>query len=119
MDDLGREAVVEIGDAEQLLASGRAVVTVTPDVCPEVGEPLEVLIVRTRRVLFAVESRCPHARLPLAGGNVRGRSLRCAGHGRRFDLRTGTERSGRAPRRGCLRTFAVRITDGRLFLTLR
>ena len=41
MDDLGREAVVEIGDAEQLLASGRAVVTVTPDVCPEVGEPLE------------------------------------------------------------------------------
>jgi len=116
MDAVGHETVVDLGDAADILASGRAVVTVTPDQCPDVAEPLEVLVVRTRRGLFAVESRCPHGLRPLGDANVRGRGVRCAGHGRRFDLRTGAQRSGR---RGCLRTFDVRVADGRLLLAVR
>ena len=116
MDALDGEAAVDLGDAGELLASGRAVVTVTRDQCPDVAESLEVLIVRTRRGLFAVESRCPHALRPLGDANVRGRGVRCAGHGRRFDLRTGAQRPAR---RGCLRTFDVRVEGGRLLLAVR
>ena len=110
-----RAGAVELGAAAELLTTGRAVVTVTPDQCPRLDQALEVLIVRTRRTLFAVESRCPHFGRGLADAAVRGRGIRCAGHGRRFDLRPGA--AGRS-RRGCLRTFEGWVEDGRLLLRI-
>ena len=108
--------VVDVGAAADLLATGRAVVTVPGDCGPGVREALEVLIVRTRRGLFAVESRCPHFGYRLAESTVRGRGIRCAGHGRRFDLRAAG--SGRQARRGCLRTFEVWIEGERVLLRI-
>jgi nitrite reductase/ring-hydroxylating ferredoxin subunit len=75
-------AAVEMCSEEELGRRGRLVVRL-PD------PPIDVLVVATGRHVFAVENRCPHLGSPLDGGDVRGRSIICAEHGRRFDLASG------------------------------
>ncbi len=38
---------------------------------------------------YAVENRCPHLGLPLAGGRLDGTNITCPFHGSKFDLQTG------------------------------
>jgi nitrite reductase/ring-hydroxylating ferredoxin subunit len=38
---------------------------------------------------YAVENRCPHLGLPLAGGRVQDGTITCPFHGSRFDICTG------------------------------
>ena len=95
------------GSADTLLAKGRTLA--------HFGD-IEVLVVRTRRGIFAVENRCPHMVRRLSDAVVSGRNVICAGHYRRYDLATGRpagRSTSRAPR---LRTFDVAVVAGRLRL---
>ncbi|AJF62091.1 Dioxygenase, ferredoxin subunit [archaeon GW2011_AR15] len=38
---------------------------------------------------FAIDSRCPHHGIDLAGGYLNGKIVTCPGHGWEFDLETG------------------------------
>ena len=98
------------GSAYELCSEGRALA--------HFGET-EVLVVRTRRGIFAVESRCPHMGRRLHDAALSRNKVICMGHGRHYDLASGrpAARTGsRAPR---LRTFDVAVFDGRLWLAPR
>lgn len=51
------------------------------------GERL--LVVNAGGTPFVVVDECPHVRVSLAGGTLRGTSFECPMHGGRFDLRSG------------------------------
>lgn len=74
---------------------------------------LPVLLIRRGGVVFAVENRCAHMGCPLAAGELDGYVLRCPCHDWRFDLRDGKFLD--APELA-LRTYAVKIKDGKVFL---
>ncbi|NKQ51545.1 Rieske (2Fe-2S) protein [Amycolatopsis sp. K13G38] len=101
--------VFDLGRADEVLAGGRARVTLGPDETP-------VLIVRTWRGVFAMRNSCPHRARPLDEATVRGRLVRCPFHGREYDLRGGRCRS--APREPGLRVYRAWIRGGRLFVAL-
>ena len=89
-------SILDLGPERAVLAGGRAVVTVGRRDTP-------VLIVRTRKGIFAVEDRCPHAGFSLADGAARRRSIRCSRHGREYDLVSGACRTH--PRSRPARTY--------------
>lgn len=84
-----------------------------------------VLLIRHRDRIFAVESRCPHMRLPLKRATVSDDfTLTCPWHHSAFDLHTGDMRAwapwpalvgpalGAMRRRRDLRTWPARLSDG-------
>ena len=76
-----------------------------------------VLVVRAGRGLAAVENECPHLGQQLSDGQVRGRVIRCAAHGYRWDLVTGQSVQGlRLQRRRPLREVPVRLVGDRIML---
>ena len=76
-----------------------------------------VLVVRAGRALAAVENECPHLGQQLSDGQVRGRVIRCAAHGYRWDLVTGQSVQGlRLQRRRPLREVPVRLVGDRILL---
>lgn len=100
---------VDLGDAQELLATARAVCEV---------DGVQLLLIRVRKAVFAIENTCPHLARRLDDATLRRYRLHCHGHGRQYDLRTGAERSWQhRPGRG-LRRFPVRVADGRLLVTL-
>jgi nitrite reductase/ring-hydroxylating ferredoxin subunit len=102
---------VDAGPATELVARGRSLASF--------GD-VEVLVVRTRRGVFAVENSCPHiASRSLFEASASGRTLVCHGHGRRFDLRSGEPLRGRPTCGSGLGTFDVTIDGGRLWLSPR
>jgi nitrite reductase/ring-hydroxylating ferredoxin subunit len=98
-------ASVDGSPADVLLRSGRTL--------SRLGDT-EVLVVRTRRGVFAVENRCPHLGRRLADARVSGRTLVCPGHQRRYDLASGGLLGRQLTPTAPLRTFAVEIADGQL-----
>jgi nitrite reductase [NAD(P)H] small subunit len=98
---------VDVASAEELFRHRRLVVTP-----PDLGTA--ILVVLTRRGVFAVENRCPHRGARLDDAGIRGRTVTCPMHGRRYDLRSGRCSSGAiaAP----LRTFPARIVAGRVLV---
>jgi nitrite reductase (NADH) small subunit len=74
----------------------------------------EVAIFRTAddRV-FALLDRCPHKGGPLSQGIVFGDSVACPLHNWTIGLATG---EAREPDHGCTARFAVKLTDGEVFL---
>jgi nitrite reductase/ring-hydroxylating ferredoxin subunit len=97
---------VDVGPADRLLADGRVLAQV---------DGVDVLVVRTRRGIFAVENQCPHTGRHLTDAAVSGAKLTCMGHRRRYDLR-----SGRAATRGTgIRIFDASILGERLWLAPR
>jgi 3-phenylpropionate/trans-cinnamate dioxygenase ferredoxin component len=64
--------------------------------------------------LFAIHDICTHDGETLTGGPVEGTEIICPRHGARFSLRTGDVLS--PPAYEPVRTFGVRIADGRLWL---
>ena len=65
--------------------------------------------------VFALLDRCPHKGGPLSQGIVFGRKVACPLHGWNIGLDDG---NAVAPDVGCARTYAVRLTDGVVWLKL-
>jgi nitrite reductase/ring-hydroxylating ferredoxin subunit len=104
--------VLDLGPVDEVLPRGRARVEVGRD-----GTP--VLIVRNRRGVFAMRNRCPHRGVRLDDAKVRGKSIKCAFHGREYDLRSGDCRSKPPGRRdGRLTTYRCWVDRGRLLLAV-
>lgn len=101
-------AGIDLGPAAELLADGRAQVRIWP------GGP-GILVVKTRRGVFAMEDQCPHLGSPLADAAVRGRRIRCAAHGREYDMVSGACRSGRS---GRLLTYPCWVEHGHVFVAV-
>jgi 3-phenylpropionate/trans-cinnamate dioxygenase ferredoxin component len=66
--------------------------------------------------LYAIEDVCTHDGAELAGGPLVGDQLVCPRHGARFCLRTG--RALTPPAYAAVRTFPVRVKDGRVEIEL-
>ena len=64
--------------------------------------------------LFAIHDICTHDGETLTGGPVEGTEIVCPRHGARFSLRTGEVLA--PPAYESVRTYGVRIADGRLWL---
>jgi nitrite reductase/ring-hydroxylating ferredoxin subunit len=52
-------------------------------------EGASIVVIRTRKGIFAYQDRCPHAYWPLSQGAVTNGVLECPGHGWEFDVETG------------------------------
>jgi 3-phenylpropionate/trans-cinnamate dioxygenase ferredoxin subunit len=65
-----------------------------------------ILVCRASDRLYAIEDRCPHAGVSLAGGRLAGFVLECPLHGGRLDVRDGSPVD--APIRRAAERFAVR-----------
>jgi nitrite reductase/ring-hydroxylating ferredoxin subunit len=106
----GMLAAIDIGDASEVLAGGRAVVQV-----PELGD-VAVLVVRTRRGLFAVENSCPHTGRSMSDAKARGRYLTCPGHQSRYRLEAGSVNGADRGSARTLKPYRVWISGGRLYI---
>ena len=65
---------------------------------------------------FATDGMCTHERAPLADGLVTGCIIECPKHNGRFDFTTG--KATRRPARIDLKTYAVKIESGTVFLLI-
>lgn len=74
------------------------------------GHP--VAIYRVEGQLYATDSLCTHAFVPLEDGILDGFEIECPIHAARFDVRTGA--CLRFPARVPLRAFPVRSRDGQI-----
>jgi nitrite reductase (NADH) small subunit len=96
---------VEIGRIEQIPVRGARCVN-TP-----AGK---IAVFRTaENQVYAIENRCPHKGGPLSEGIVHGGSVTCPLHNWVFDLATG---EAQGADEGQVRTFAVEVVDGRIFM---
>ena len=73
-----------------------------------------VAVFHTPEGFHAIDGACPHLGGPLADGLVAERCVTCPLHARRFDLRTGAERSGHPG----VAVHEVLERDGELWLRL-
>jgi nitrite reductase/ring-hydroxylating ferredoxin subunit len=83
--------------------------------CVEV-DGRQVLLVRTRDGVHALDNICTHAYARMDEGRQRGHRLICPLHGASFDARTGAVLG--APASKPLATHAVRIEDGMIAVAL-
>jgi 3-phenylpropionate/trans-cinnamate dioxygenase ferredoxin subunit len=72
----------------------------------------EVAVFNVGGRYYAIEDLCSHDGGTLADGMVEGFEIECPRHGARFDLRTGEVTA--PPAYEAIRTFAVRIHEGRV-----
>lgn len=56
-----------------------------------------VLLMCEESEVYLLNNACPHLGIPLSNGRVREGTLRCLGHGIRFDLKTGQALQSTAP----------------------
>jgi nitrite reductase/ring-hydroxylating ferredoxin subunit len=96
---------IDVGSDRDLQELGRLVVDV-----PFLGE--EIVVMRTRRGVFAFANRCPHRGRRLADATARRGALVCPGHGWRFRLDTGDCRD--ASNMDRLRLFEAASMHGRV-----
>jgi nitrite reductase/ring-hydroxylating ferredoxin subunit len=76
-----------------------------------------ILVARAEDRWYAVEDRCSHAGCAFStDGELDGTNVICNCHGSEFDLRTGEVLV--PPAFDPIRTFRVRVTDGRLEVEL-
>ena len=76
----------------------------------------QVLLLAAENRQFALANRCPHEGYPLSEGTEGpGCVLTCNWHNWKFDLSTGEALVGRDP----VRTYAVELRDGEIFVDLR
>ena len=73
----------------------------------------DLLLVRHNGVVYAYENRCAHLGVALSEGRLDGYVLTCRAHHWQYDVRSG---SGVNPATACLRRFAVKIEDGKVFV---
>lgn len=65
--------------------------------------------------IFALRDKCPHRGGPLSQGIVHGGKVTCPLHSWKIDLGTG---EAVLPDKGCARTYATKVENGRVFLKL-
>ena len=65
---------------------------------------------------FATDGLCSHEKVHLADGLVMGRIIECPKHNGRFDYTTGQAKG--APACVNLKTYPVKVEDGRIFLQI-
>jgi nitrite reductase (NADH) small subunit len=76
----------------------------------------DIAVFRTRDdVVFALDDRCPHRGGPLSQGLVHGERVTCPLHDTVVCLSSGRALEGAT---GRVRTHAVRVMDGRVYLAL-
>lgn len=63
--------------------------------------------------VFALQDRCPHKGGPLSQGLVAGKVVTCPMHNWKIQLENG---AAIAPDQGCAHTFAVKLTDGMVWI---
>ena len=76
----------------------------------------DLLLVRHNGVVYSYENRCAHLGVALSEGRLDGYVLTCRAHHWQYDVRSG---SGVNPATACLRRFAVKIEDGKVFVDVR
>lgn len=95
----------------------------------EAGER-SILLIHSEGTIYALESRCPHMRLPLKGAQVEGTTLTCPWHHSAFDLRTGDVQDwspwppavgkmlGVLRRERALTVYPVKVEDGAIWVEI-
>jgi toluene monooxygenase system ferredoxin subunit len=73
----------------------------------------DLLLVRHNGVVYAYENRCAHLGVALSEGRLDGYVLTCRARHWQYDVRSGI---GVNPATACLRRFAVKIEDGKIFV---
>ena len=96
---------VDVGDADSLGDSR----SFSADI-----DGLALLVVRCGTEFYAVEDRCTHDGEPLEGAEVEACQIICPRHGAHFCVRTGEALT--PPAYEPLRTFKVRVENGRILL---
>lgn len=76
----------------------------------------EIVLCNVEGEIYALQGMCSHEELPLDGGEVDGTTLVCNWHGATYDICTG--RATGLPATEPLQTFATRVDDGRVFVTI-
>jgi len=76
----------------------------------------EVALFRIGETVYATDSLCTHGHAQLCDGFVEGHEIECPLHQGRFDLRSGAATC--APAVDALKTYPVRIDEGRVWLSL-
>lgn len=76
----------------------------------------EIALYRIGAEVFATDNLCTHGQARLCDGFIDGHEIECPLHQGRFDLRTG-QATG-APAAVPIRTYAVRLADGRIRVAL-
>lgn len=75
-----------------------------------------ILIFRMSSDYFAIQNRCTHLKLPLAGGRQIGCEIICPAHGARFDIRNG--KAVGSPAVDPVSCFEVNIAGDRIEIKL-
>ena len=76
---------------------------------------VDIAVFRTAEdEVFALVDRCPHRGGPLSAGIVHDRAVACPLHGWVIRLDSG---EAEAPDRGCVPRIAVRLAEGRIWLS--
>ncbi len=82
----------------------------------------KVLLLRKGNEVWAVDSKCPHMKLPLSTGKWDGKILKCRFHGACYSVADGNrvKPPWLLPNRGSakLATHSVRIEEGRVLVEL-
>lgn len=80
------------------------------------GSKAIVLCRSTEGVVSALEDRCSHAEVKLSRGLFDGAEVTCPAHGARFEAASGKPLC--MPAISPVRTFPVRVSDGRIWVTV-
>ena len=83
----------------------------------------KLLLLRSGNEVNAVHNRCAHLNLPLSTGKFDGKIITCAFHGAKFDVQTGKQEKkawlfGGTIGGDCVKTFPVRVENGRVTVEL-
>jgi len=87
-----------------------------------------ILLIHEGGQIYALESRCPHMRLPLKGAKIEGTTLTCPWHHSAFDLETGDVKAwspwppgvgkmlGALSREKALEVFPTKVEEGSIWV---
>lgn len=79
-----------------------------------VDNDLEILLVRIKDSVFAVENRCSHDEKTLSDGKIIEKTIECRYHGAKFDLETG--KALKMPAVTPINIFKTKIENGKIFV---
>ena len=89
-----------------------------------------ILLIRHEGQVYAIESACPHMRLPLKGGKIHDHTITCPWHHSAFDLDSGDVKDwspwppavgrmlGALSRRKALHVFPVKVEQGKIWIEI-
>ncbi len=75
-----------------------------------------ILVAKINGEFFAVENKCTHENLALAGGQIYEGQIQCPHHGARFDIKTG--KATQLPAVMDIKTYEVKIDNNNVMVAL-